>query len=297
VPPPTRRLRAVALIGSALVLAAAGYLAFGGARPGPTPAAPPPPPGCQAGTGVAAIPLATDQAGIAATIAGVAARHRLPRQAVAIALAAALQESQLQNLDYGDRDSVGVFQQRPSRGWGTAAELEDPVYATTKFFAALVRVPGYARMPVDQAAQDVQHSADGYAYEQWAGVATLLAGYFTGTSPAGVSCWYTPAGQPDLAGALGQLTRTFGPEGTDGVLVRIATDRSAKKKQDGSVAVVRVQRDGAWTVAGWLVAHAQQYGISQIRYAGYVWNAADGSTGWQWAGAAASPARGSIVAA
>ena len=126
---------------------------------------------------------------------------------------------------------MGVFQQRPSQGWGTTAELEDPVYATTKFFAALVRVPGYARMPVDQAAQDVQHSADGYAYEQWVGVATLLAGYFTGTSPAGVSCWYTPAGKPDLAGALRQLTQTFGPEGRDDVLVRITTDRSGKRKR------------------------------------------------------------------
>ena len=102
------------------------------------------------------------------------------RQAVTVAFAAALQESELQNLDFGDRDSVGVFQQRPSQGWGTTAELEDPVYATTKFFAALVRVPGYTKMPVDRAAQDVQHSADGSAYEQWVEVATLLAGYFTG---------------------------------------------------------------------------------------------------------------------
>jgi len=284
-----------------LLLAAIGYLAFGGHRPGVTPA-PPPPPGCQAGTGVAAIPLGTGQAGIAATIAGVAARHRLPRQAVTIALAAALQESQLQNLDYGDRDSVGVFQQRPSQGWGTTAELEDPVYATTKFFAALVRVPGYTKMPVDQAAQDVQRSADGDAYEQWAEVATLLAGYFTGSSPAGVSCWYTPAGQTDLAGALRQLTKTFGPQGKDEVLVtmatRVTTDRSDNKKKTSSVAVVHAQRAGAWTVAGWLVAHAQQYGISQIRYAGYVWNAANGSMGWQRASRTASPVpRGSIVAA
>ena len=299
--PPTRRPRVLALAGSALVLvlAAIGYLAVG-SRPGPAPPAPPPPPGCQAGTGVAAIPLGTDQAGIAATIAGVAARQRLPRRAVTIALAAALQESRLQNLDYGTLDSVGVFQQRPSQGWGTTAELEDPVYATTKFFAALVRVPGYTRLPVDQAAQDVQHSADGYAYEQWVGVATLLTGYFTGTSPAGVSCWYTPAGQPDMAGALMQLTQTFGPESRDGVLVGITTDRSGKKKADRSVAVVHAQRDGAWTVAGWLVAHAQQYGISQVRYAGYVWNAANGSMGWQRAsgsGQAASPVpRGSIVA-
>jgi hypothetical protein len=300
--PATRRLRTLALVGSTLVLvlAAVGYLAFGGARHGLTPAAPPPP-GCQAGTGVSAIPLDTGQAGIAATIAGVAARHRLPRQAVTIALAAALQESQLQNLGYGDRDSVGVFQQRPSQGWGTAAELQDPVYATTKFFAALVRVRGYAKMPVGQAAQDVQHSADGYAYGQWVEVATLLAGYFTGAPQAGVSCWYTPAGQQDLAGALKQLTQTFGPQGKDGVLVGITTARSGQKKEDRSVAVVHVQRAGAWTVAGWLVAHAQQYGISQIRYAGYVWNAGDGSMGWQRAGPenrTASPVpRGSIVAA
>jgi hypothetical protein len=298
VPPRTRRLRTIALIGSALVLAVAGYLAFGGARHGITPAAPPPPPGCQAGAGVSAIPLDTGQAGIAATIAGVAARHRLPRQAVTIALAAALQESQLQNLDYGDRDSVGVFQQRPSQGWGTTAELEDPVYATTKFFAALVRVPGYVKMPVDRAAQDVQHSADGYAYGQWTEVATLLAGYFTGAPQAGVSCWYTPAAQPNLAGALRQLTGTFGPQSKDGVLVGITTDRSGQKKKDGGVAVVHAQRAEAWTVAGWLVAHAQQYGISQIRYAGYVWNAGDGSMGWQRASRTASPVpRGSIVAA
>jgi len=298
VPPRTRRLRTIALIGSALVLAVAGYLAFGGARHGITPAAPPPPPGCQAGAGVSAIPLDTGQAGIAATIAGVAARHRLPRQPVTIALAAALQESQLQNLDYGDRDSVGVFQQRPSQGWGTTAELEDPVYATTKFFAALVRVPRYTKMPVDQAAQDVQHSADGYAYGEWTEVATLLAGYFTGAPQAGVSCWYTPAAKPDLAGALKQLTETFGPQGKDGVVVGITTDRSGQKKKDGRVAVVHAQRAQAWTVAGWLVAHAQQYGISQIRYAGYVWNAGDGSMGWQRASRTASPVpRGSIVAA
>jgi len=298
VPPPSRRPRAVPVIGSALVLllAAIGYVVFGGPGHSVNPPAPPPPPGCQAGTGNAVIPLATGQAGIAATIAGIAVRHRLPQRALTIALAAALQESQLQNLDYGDRDSVGVFQQRPSQGWGTTAELEDPVYATTKFFAALVKVPGYTTMRIDKAAQDVQHSADGYAYQQWVGIATMLAGYFTGTSPAGVSCWYTPAGRADLAGALKQLTQTFGPAGKDAVLVGVTTDRSVKKER--TTAVVHVQRGGAWTVASWLVAHAQQYGISQIRYAGYVWNAANGSMGWQRASRSATPVpRGSIVAA
>ena len=275
------------------MLAVAGYAAYRGFRPSGPPAQPPP--GCQVGTGAQAISMDTGQAAVAATIAAVAARHRLPRQAVTIAYAAALQETKMQNLGYGDRDSVGVFQQRPSQGWGTTSQLEDPVYAATKFFAALVRVPGYAKMPVDQAAQDVQHSADGTAYGQWAPLAAALAGYFTGAPPHGVSCWYAPPGQADLAAVTRQLTQTFGPQGQAGVVIRITTDRS-DKTENGSVTVVHAQRDAAWTVASWLVAYAQNYGISEVRYAGYEWNAADGSAGWRRAVAAQGQARGSIVA-
>ena len=287
-------LRGRAVVGTTLVLvlAVAGYAiyhSFGNVTSALSP------PGCQAGTGGQAITLDTDQAAIAATIAGVAARHRLPRQAVTIALAAALQESKLHNLDYGDRDSVGIFQQRPSEGWGPAAKLEDPVYATTKFFAALTQVRGYATMPVYQAAQDVQHSADGSAYEQWAEVAGQLAGYFTGQPPHGVSCWYAPAGSGDLAGAVRQMAQTFGPPGRKAVVIRVTTDRSVQKNS-GSAAVLHVQRSAAWTVASWLVAHAQAYGLSEVRYAGYEWKAANGSMGWQPdPGPNASP-RGSIVA-
>jgi hypothetical protein len=298
VPPHLRRLRTLALVGSALVLLiAAGYALFGRPRHVAAPYVPPPP-GCQAGTGVQAIPMGSDQAAIAATIAGVAARDGLPREAVVIAYATALQESGLQNLDYGDRDSVGVFQQRPSQGWGTTAELENPVYATTRFFGALVRVPRYAKLPVDQAAQDVQHSADGSAYEQYAEVSALLAGYFTGTPPHGVSCWFTPSGRANLAAAERQLTKTFGPQGRDAVMEAVTTARSGKKGHERSVAVVRVQRDAAWTVASWLVANAQDYGISQVRYAGYEWTAADGSMGWQRASRPQGQARDttSIVA-
>jgi hypothetical protein len=238
---------------------------------------PPPPPGCQVGTGVQATDLSPEQAQVAATIAGVAARHRLPRQAVTIALAAALQESKLHNLDYGDRDSVGIFQQRPSEGWGSATELQDPIYATTKFYAALLKVHGYAKMPVDQAAQAVQHSADGSAYQQWTGIAGQLAGSFTGKSPHTVSCWYTPSGQANLAGMDKQVRQTFGPAGRKAVVVRITTARSAKK----NVAVLHVQPAAGWTVASWLVAHAQVYHLSQLRYAGFSWKAANGTMGWQ----------------
>jgi hypothetical protein len=260
-----------------LVLVVGGYTIYHSFR---NVTSAPPPPGCQIGTGQQAFTLDTDQAAIAATIAGVAARYRLPRQAIVIAYAAALQESKLHNLDYGDRDSVGIFQQRPSQGWGPASELEDPIFATTKFFAVLARVPGYTTMPVYRAAQDVQHSADGSAYGQWTYLAEQLAGYFTGTPPHGMSCWYTPAGKADLAGAVRQMTQTFGPQGREAIVARIALDRSAGKNA-GSVTVLHVQRAAAWTVANWLVAHAQTYGLSQVRYAGYAWTAANGSMGWQ----------------
>jgi hypothetical protein len=302
VPHNPARLRARAIVGATLllVLAVAVYAIYRNA-PGGTSA--PPPPGCQAGSGEQATTLETDQAVIAATIAGVAARHRLPEQAVTIALAAALQESKLHNLDYGDRDSVGIFQQRPSEGWGPTADLEDPVYATTKFFAALTRIRQYTSMPVFEAAQDVQHSADGSAYAQWAGLAAQLADYFTGQSPHGVSCWFTPAGKPgqaNLAGAMQRIAQTFGPAGRKAVVTRVTLTRSGKKGT-GSSAVLHVQQASAWTVAGWLVANAQDYGLSQVRYAGYVWKAATGSMGWQRASTPTSAsgknaAQGGIVA-
>lgn len=290
----TGRTSAVGIV-LVLVLGLIGYRVYGSFQHTSIPVAAPP--GCQAGTGVTAISMDNDQAAIAATIAGVAARHKLPIEAVTIAYATAIQESQLHNLDYGDRDSVGVFQQRPSQGWGTRSELENPVYATTKFFAALVKVPGYATMPVADAAQAVQHSGDGSAYAQWASVAAQLAGYFTGASPHGVSCWYVPPARPSVATVQRSLTDTFGPQSSRGILVAVTTARSGKKRVGD--AVVRVQPGEAWTVASWLVAHAQDYGFSEVRYAGYNWTAAGGSMGWQrevTPSAKTNPERGSIVA-
>ena len=266
-----RRTTAVA-IALALLLAAAGFGAYRALRS--VTAAPPPAPGCQAGTGTQAVSLDPGQAGIAATIAGVAARHRLPRRAVTIALATAMQESDLENLAYGDRDSVGVFQQRPSQGWGTTAQIENPVYATTRFFDALVQIPRYTKIPVDQAAQDVQRSADGSAYSQYDYVAGLLASDLTGQAPHSVYCWYTPAAaaRPDLAHAEQALRQTFGPDVPQAVVVSATTARSAKIMAQGSQ---------GWTVAAWLVTHGEEYQISEVRYAGYMWKAADGSMGWQ----------------
>ena len=178
-------------------------------------------PGCQAGTGNNAIPLDFGQTADAATIAGVAVRQGLPRQALAIAYATALQEAKLENPSNGDLDSVGIFQQRPSEGWGSATQLQDPAYAATAFFNALVKVPDYTTLPVYQAAQDVQRSADGYAYEQYAQTGAALAAYFTAT-PHAVTCWYNPATQAsnlgvsaklDLKAAGNGLTDAFGQPG------------------------------------------------------------------------------------
>ncbi len=209
------------------------------------------------------------QAGIAATIAGVARQHALPAHAVTVAYAAALQESKLQNLEFGDRDSVGVFQQRPSEGWGSPRQLEDPVYATTKFFQALARVPHYRHIPVYKAAQAVQRSADGSAYIQYQQMAASLAQGFTGRDPRSVWCWYggKATGPARLAAAGQGLTRAFGP-----LPMRASGDPAV------TVAVPRAAE--GWSVASWLVSHAARYRIRDVRYGRYEWRTASGSKGW-----------------
>jgi hypothetical protein len=91
-----------------------------------------------------------------------------------IALATAAQESGLRNLDYGDRDSLGLFQQRPSQGWGSAQEILDPEYAATQFYQALLAVPGWQELPLTEAAQAVQRSAYPDAYARWEPLAEAL---------------------------------------------------------------------------------------------------------------------------
>jgi cell wall-associated NlpC family hydrolase len=91
-----------------------------------------------------------------------------------IALATALQESGLRNISYGDRDSLGLFQQRPSQGWGTREQILDPVYASTKFYTALKSVSGWEQMPLTVAAQKVQKSGFPDAYAKHEPLATAL---------------------------------------------------------------------------------------------------------------------------
>jgi cell wall-associated NlpC family hydrolase len=145
--------------------------------------------------------FSAEQAANAAIIYNVAAGRGLPAKAAIIAIATALQESTLKNLNYGDRDSLGLFQQRPSQGWGTPAQVTDPVYSAGKFYDGLVKVPGWESLPVTVAAQRVQRSAFPNAYAKWESAATAAVGVLSKTGTPGAT------GAP-VAGAPGANVNT-----------------------------------------------------------------------------------------
>ena len=132
------------------------------------------------------VTLTSEQAASAMTIADVGRARGLPDRAVVIALATAQQESRLRNLDHGDRDSLGLFQQRPSQGWGTEAQIQDPVYSAGIFYDRLVQVPGWDTGRLTEVAQTVQRSGFPEAYQQWEPMATELTAALA--SPTGLTC-------------------------------------------------------------------------------------------------------------
>ena len=138
---------------------------------------------CEATVGDLTVELTPEQAENAALIAAIGVRRGLPARAVSIALATAYQESGLRNLTTGDRDSLGLFQQRPSQGWGDKATLQDPSAATKLFFRGnagktrgLLSVPGWSSMQLTDAAQAVQVSAYPGEYAKWEQTASALPG-------------------------------------------------------------------------------------------------------------------------
>ena len=252
------RLAAIAFA-VVLVLGVGGYAVFSYVRPYLHAT------GCRAN----GVSLALEQAANAATIAMVAAGRELPERALVIGYATAIQESHIRNLPGGDRDSVGLFQQRPSQGWGSRKRLMDPVYAANRFFDVLVKVRNYLDRPVHDAAQRVQRSADGSAYAQHVTTAQALAAAYLGRRPASVTCYATPGRRtPERrAAALGDLRRALDSP-------RVLGDRV----RDDSVGVG--SRRTGWTLAAWAVSHAQPYGLTEIRYAGWRWTADRGYAGW-----------------
>ncbi|MFJ8859909.1 hypothetical protein ACIRD8_15920 [Streptomyces sp. NPDC102451] len=223
--------------------------------------------------------LSPDRAANAATISAVGTTRGLPERAVTIALATALQESALRNLDHGDRDSLGLFQQRPSQGWGTPEQIMDPVYASGKFYEHLAEVPGYSRLPLTVAAQRVQKSAFPQAYAKHEPDAALLAAALTGRAPASLTCSVpAPSAEDpgDAAEVRSDLVRAFGKD-------VLPSAGSAGSSAAGTVSVpVRGGDDTAsqrgWELAHWAVARAGTLRITEVSYAGRVWTT---DTGWR----------------
>jgi hypothetical protein len=261
-------------------------------------------PGCKVVSGKgdgASYEFTPEQAVNAATITAVGTARGLPERAVTIALATALQESALRNIKHGDRDSLGLFQQRPSQGWGTPKEIMDPTYSAGEFYDHLVKVPGYTRLPLTVAAQRVQRSGFPQAYAKHEPDAALLAAALTGHSAATLTCDGRPAATlasgPD--GVRAALVRDFGrdvldpagaevdgtsgdtptpsPSATDGTGGRTVT---LPVTADTAAATGRSPDLRGWQLAHWAVAHASELHIARVTYGGREWVA--GNTASQW---------------
>jgi hypothetical protein len=248
--------------------------------------------GCTATSSTGSVGLDLSQAGNASTIAAVGIKLGVPVYGVEIAVATALQESKLHNLSSGDRDSVGLFQQRPSQGWGTTQEILDPVYASTRFFEALESVPGWQSMQLTDAAQAVQKSGYPDAYAQHEADAKVIATVFSGASDAGLACTLDgPTFSPDAKASAALLTPRgqtlvntmryqFG-SGNVGSIGGIQKDGAAfsVSAPAGMSSAEATQR--AWAYANWATAQAETLGVSDVSFDGRAWSASESTSSWQ----------------
>jgi hypothetical protein len=227
-------------------------------------------PQCTLTAGGASETFDPEQTGNAALIAALAVKRGMPPRAATIALTTAYQESKIRNITYGDRDSVGLFQQRPSQGWGTEKQILDQVYSTNRFYDALVKLKGYEDADITKIAQTVQRSAHPELYRDHEGQGRVLASVLTGHSPAGLTCRLdahpegkaraTPSAvRADLATQMGVTTAVE----SGSTLTVTAPD-------------VRI----AWAIGQWAVARAEQYGATEVRVGDRVWDRGDGEDGW-----------------
>lgn len=215
------------------------------------------------------------QAESAALIAAISVQREMPPRAATIALATAYQESDLYNVDYGDRDSLGLFQQRPSQGWGSAAEIMDPHFATNAFYDALGQVTGYTEMEITRAAQEVQVSAHPEAYGWHESKSRALASSLTGESPAAFTCTIDPdeADSPAPAELVAELDRAFAA--SDG-------ERATVSESEGGTIRIRTSDNAdGWSIAHWAVAHASRFGVGAVSFDGMEWSARRSDDGWR----------------
>lgn len=206
------------------------------------------------------VPLDVDQAHHASIIAGLSMRRGLVPRAATIGIATAYQESGIHNLDYGDRDSLGLFQQRPSQGWGTAEQVMDPYHATNKFFDALIKVPDWDSGDVNDVAQAVQRSGHPQGYRRHVENARRIASSLTGETPASFTCRISspPPANPDAFKEFAKRT----------------LPKSAKITSDSnSVTIEAASQRDAWGAAHIAVANTGWFGVNRVTVAGMSWTA------------------------
>lgn len=239
---------------------------------------------CTAVVGERTAELAPDQAVNASLITAVAVQRGLPPRAASIALATAMQESKLRNIGHGDQagpDSRGLFQQRPSQGWGTEEQVMDPYYAVNAFYDALVRIPGYETMEITDAAQQVQRSAYPTAYAQHEDMGRFFASGLSGQTPEAVHCTLRSSESAgDATAVSAELDRAYGFLGST---------------VEGQTVVVEANGSQAWSVAHWAVANAKGLDVTHVEVAGRSWERTE-RNGWQESAAPEGQVRITVAA-
>lgn len=218
-----------------------------------------PPEGCQVNIEGQVADIDYEQAINVSIIVGEALRRELPARAATIALTTAYQESNLYNLDYGDRDSLGLFQQRPSQGWGSEEQIMDPWYSAGAFYDALVKIQDWQMSDINDTAQEVQRSNHPQAYRKHEPQARIWASALTGYSPMSVSCLdrtENPANPDELTQ---HLTRIFGDN------IQITTNESYL------VEVAAPDETTGWALAQLSQLWSRDAGITAIRYGANSW--------------------------
>ena len=238
-------------------------------------------PTCQATAAGSSVSFSPEQTANAALISAISVRRQLPPRAATIAVATAIQESKLRNLRFGDRDSLGLFQQRPSQGWGTEAQILDPVYATGRFYDALVKVKDYGSREITQVAQEVQRSGFPEAYADHEQEGRILASTLTGLSPAGLGCRLKPVEQAgDGAVVVADLQSQLGV---------------AASQQGTQVTLTGSTAEQAWAAGQWAVARAGAYGIDRVQVGAQAWQRTQDQDALTWVGAPAAETPTSVT--
>ncbi|MBD3926433.1 hypothetical protein IEZ26_17550 [Nocardioides cavernae] len=257
--------------------------------------------GCTAEVDGHTVEVDLEQAENAALITAVAVQRGMPARAASIALATAYQESKLYNIDYGDRDSVGLFQQRPSQGWGSVAQLTDPVYATNAFYDALQKVDGYDSMEITVAAQEVQRSGYPDAYADHEKDGRALASALTGNSRAALWCDVpgdadeasddldetglvarATVVRRDLEARFGALSLGgFEPQGVSSGHMEGSAHYEGRAIDVFFRPITDENKKRGWAMASYLVANADRLDVKTLIFDDRIWHAGSRSDdGW-----------------